>query len=372
MADKRGAIVAIDPQDGGLLGMVSKPDYDLSLFSGVTPPELWAALNTDESRPLFNRATLTRYPPGSTFKLILAVAALENKIVSPSWRVTCGGAFRLGNKIFKDVHTHGSVDMMDAIKRSCNVYFYQLMLKTGLDHWSHYASEFGFGQTTDIDIYEESPGLLPSTEFMDRRYGPKGWTKGFLPSLGIGQGELGVTPVQMACYAMMFANKGTFYRPHAVRAVVDKTSEEIRPTSYSVRQVELASSTWELVREGMREVVQESGGTGGGARVKGIESGGKTGTAQNPHGKDHAWYIGFAPFENPRIAIAVLIENAGFGGAIAAPVAGLCIERYIYGRLIRFDRNADISAAKNAPRAPQDISASVTPGRDRPQHHTGN
>jgi penicillin-binding protein 2 len=372
MADKRGAIVAIDPQDGGLLAMVSKPDYDLSLFSGVTPPELWGALNTDEARPLFNRATLTRYPPGSTFKLILAVAALENNIVSPSWRVTCGGAFRMGNKVFKDVHTHGSVDMMDAIKRSCNVYFYQLMLKTGLDHWSHYASEFGFGQTTDIDIYEESPGLLPSTEFMDKRYGPKGWTRGFLPSLGIGQGELGVTPVQMTCYAMMFANKGIYYRPHAVRAIVDKTTKEIRPTSYSVRQVELAPSTWELVREGMRKVVQESGGTGGGARVKGIESGGKTGTAQNPHGKDHAWYIGFAPFENPSIAIAVLIENAGFGGAFAAPVAGLCIERYIYGRLIRFDRKFDAGTAKNVQRAPQVISASDTPGRDQPQHHTKN
>lgn len=372
MADRRGAIVAIDPQDGGLLAMVSKPDYDLSLFSGVTPPELWGALNTDEARPLFNRATLTRYPPGSTFKLILAVAALENNIVSPSWRVTCGGAFRLGNKVFKDVHTHGSVDMMDAIKRSCNIYFYQLMLKTGLDHWSHYASEFGFGQTTDIDIYEESPGLLPSTEFMDKRYGPKGWTRGFLPSLGIGQGELGVTPVQMACYAMMFANKGIYYRPHAVRAIVDKTTKEIRPTSYSVRQVELAPSTWELVREGMRKVVQESGGTGGGARVKGIESGGKTGTAQNPHGKDHAWYIGFAPFDNPSIAIVVLIENAGFGGAVAAPVAGLCIERYIYGRLIRFDKNFDLGTAKNVQRVPQVISASVTPGRDQPQHHTKN
>ena len=374
MTDRRGAIVAIDPRDGGLLALVSKPDYDLSSFSGVTPPDLWRALNADEERPLFNRATLTRYPPGSTFKMILAAAALENNIVSPSWRITCGGSFRFGNKVFKDVHTHGSVDMMDAIKRSCNVYFYQLMLKTGLDLWSKYGSEFGFGQTTDLDIYEESPGLLPSTEFMNKRYGPKGWTRGFLPSLGIGQGELGVTPVQMACYAMLCSNKGMFYRPHSVRAIVDKTTGQAEPTGQVMRKVELAPATWELLREGMRKVVQEPGGTGGAARVKGIESGGKTGTAQNPHGKDHAWYIGFAPFDNPTIAIAVLIENAGFGGAFAAPVAGLCIERYVFGRLIRFDRSHEISTVKDTSmqRGPKTISAAVAPGINQPQPHPEN
>jgi len=375
MTDKRGAIVALDPQDGGLLAMVSKPDYDLSSFSGITPPEAWQALNSDESRPLFNRATLTRYPAGSTFKMILAIAALENNVVSPSWGVNCNGAFRFGNKVFKDIHVHGAVRMVDAIKRSCNVYFYQLMLKTGLDAWSHYASEFGFGQPTDIDIYEENPGLLPTTEFMNKRYGPKGWTRGFLPSLGIGQGELGVTPIQMACYAMMLGNKGIFYRPHAVRAIVDKTTKEAQPVPTAMRHIRLAESTWEVVREGMREVVQEPGGTGAAARVKGIESAGKTGTAQNPHEKkDHAWYIGFAPFDKPTIAIAVLIENAGFGGAFAAPIAGQCIERYIYGRLIRYDRNGEIKAVKGTAvqKEHQIISAATAPGQDQIQQQTRN
>src|SRR5262245_19219446 len=132
MADRRGALVALDPRTGGILAIVSKPDYDLSLFSGVTPPQVWSALNTDEGRPLFNRSTLTRYPPGSTFKMVLAIAALEKGVVSPSWRVNCEGSFRLGNKVFKDLHVHGSTDMVEAIQRSCNVYFYQLMLKVGL------------------------------------------------------------------------------------------------------------------------------------------------------------------------------------------------------------------------------------------------
>ncbi len=372
MADKRGAVVALDPQDGGVLALVSKPDYDLSLMSGVTPPEVWRSLNADESKPLFNRATLTRYPPGSTFKMILAVAALEGNVVSPSWRINCTGAFRVGNKVFKDVHTHGTVDMLDAIKRSCNVYFYQLMLKTGLDAWSHYGAEFGFGERANVDIGEESPGLLPTTEYMDKRYGPKGWTRGFLPSLGIGQGELGVTPLQMACYAMILANKGIRYQPHTLSAIVNKVSRAKQPVVPEKRIIKLSESTWELVREGMRRVVQEPGGTGGLARVKGVESGGKTGTAENPHGKDHAWYIGFAPFDHPRIAIAVLIENAGFGGTFAAPIAGMCIEQYLYGRLIRFEKGFEITPVKQAETTTSEktISEVTLPGGEQHQQHS--
>jgi penicillin-binding protein 2 len=252
--------------------------------------------------------------------------------------VNCTGAFRFGNKVFKDLHVHGSVDLVTAIQRSCNVYFYQLMLKTGLDTWAQYADEFGFGHLTGVDISEENPGLIPNTAYMDKRYGPRGWTKGFLPSLGIGQGEVGVTPLQMACYAMALANKGEYHQPHAVRAVADKLNHTIDTVAYQTRLIPLAPSTWEVVREGMRRVVEEPGGTGSMARIQGIHVAGKTGTAENPHGKDHAWFVGFAPLENPTIAICVLIENAGFGGTAAAPVAGLCMERYLYGRLVRFDQ----------------------------------
>jgi penicillin-binding protein 2 len=336
-SDKRGALVAIDPRDGGILAFVSKPDYSLSLLSGVTPRSVWRDLNTNPERPLFNRATLTRYPPGSTFKMILALAALEEGIITPDWTIHCGGGFQFGNKLFKDLHVHGSVNVDKAIQQSCNVFFYRLMLMVGLDTWSRYAAMFGFGKPTGLDISEESPGLLPSTAYMNKRYGERGWTRGFLVSLGIGQGELGVTPVQMAAYAMALANKGKYYQPHAVAAFVDRATDSTRLNDFTTRKISISDNTWNIVREGMRKVVEVPGGTASAARVRGIESAGKTGTAQNPHGKDHAWYIGFAPFNDPTIAIAVLVENAGFGGAIAAPIAGMCIEQYLYGRMIRFD-----------------------------------
>jgi penicillin-binding protein 2 len=332
MVGKRGALVALDPADGGILAIVSAPDYDLSWFSGVTPPRIWKQLNQDPSVPLFNRATLTRYPPGSTFKMVLALAALEHGIVKPSWRVSCGGSYRVGIKVFKDLHVHGSVDMLTAIQKSCNVYFYQLMMKTGLDPWSAMGKAFGFGKATGIDISEENPGLLPTTAYMNRRYGPAGWTRGFLPSLGIGQGELGVTPLQMACYAAALANSGVWHQPHAVWGVANRAENRIDTLSlYPPHRMPVSAGSWKVIREGMRRVVEEPGGTGTLARIPGITSAGKTGTAQNPHGPDHAWYVGFAPFDAPRIAIAVLVENAGFGGTAAAPIAGKCMERYLTG-----------------------------------------
>jgi penicillin-binding protein 2 len=330
MTGHRGAVVAIDPEDGGILAQVSEPDYDLSLFSGVTDPDLWRALNTDEATPLFNRATLTRYPPGSTFKMIVAIAALENKVATPAWSVTCGGSFRFGRKVFKDLHVHGTCDMLRALQVSCNVYFYQLMLKVGLDRWAQIGREFGFGQTTGIDIGEESPGLLPTTDYMNKRYGVNGWTKGYLVSLGIGQGELGVTPLQMACYAMALGNKGQYHQPHAVLGISDpEDPAQIDTLLTDTRTIKLQPSTWSVVREGMRRVVMETGGTGGLARIPGVQVAGKTGTAQNPHGPDHAWFVGFAPFDHPVIAIAVLVENAGYGGSYAAPIAGKCMARYM-------------------------------------------
>jgi penicillin-binding protein 2 len=158
-----------------------------------------------------------------------------------------------------------------------------------------------------------------------------------LPSLGIGQGELGVTPLQMACYAMVLANSGEYHQPHAVRALLTKEAHTPDTLAFQSRRLSFAPQTWDIIREGMRRAVQLPGGTGGLARVKGIEVAGKTGTAQNPHGLDHAWFVGFAPYDHPRIAIAILIENAGFGGSYAAPIAGLCIERYLNGRLTRYD-----------------------------------
>jgi penicillin-binding protein 2 len=218
-----------------------------------------------------------------------------------------------------------------------------------------------------VDIYEENPGLLPTTEWMDKRYGVNGWTRGFLPSLGIGQGELGVTPLQMAAYAMVLGNKGHYHQPHAVRSVIRKGTQDTLNIGYKEREIRLAEGTWRVIREGMRGVVEEPGGTGGLARVKGIQSGGKTGTAQNPHGKSHSWYIGFAPFDTPRIAIVAMIENVGYGGSYAAPIAGMCIEHYLYGRLVRFDRpprtGQAIVQASEAEQAPDMPLSSAEEGR---------
>ena len=331
LTGKRGAIVALDPQNGEILALASRPDYNLSTFSGVTPPEVWDSLNSHIDKPLFNRATMTRYPPGSTFKMALATAALQEKIIETNWKVDCRGSFHLGTKSFKCSTTggHGSVNIVEAIEKSCNVFFYHLMLATGLDFWTKYGSLFGFGRPTGIDIGEETTGLLPSEEYFDRVYGKGRWTRGYLVNLAIGQGELGASPLQMACYAMALANGGTIYQPHAVRAIYNKRSGKIDSVRQQARTIPVAHQVWQIMRRGMYLVVNGSGGTGKAARVPGIAVAGKTGTAQNPHGEDHAWFIGFAPFENPRIALCILLENAGFGGTQAAPLAGVLIAKFL-------------------------------------------
>jgi penicillin-binding protein 2 len=335
LADKRGAVVAMDPNNGGIIALVSKPDFDLDLLSGVTTQEVWKSLNTDEGKPLYNRATLTSYPPGSTFKMLLATAALQEGVINENWRVNCTGSFRFGNKVFKDLHVHGSTNVVEAIQRSCNVFFFQLMLKTGFEKWNHYGKEFGFGSPTGIDILEENAGLLPSVEYYDRRYGKGKWTQGYLVSLGIGQGEVGVSPLQLAEYASILANEGKFFKPRVVSGIKNKRTGKLLKIASESRDVHLSQLVWNLVREGMYRAVNLPGGTGAAAKVPGIIIAGKTGTAENPHGKAHAWFVGFAPYENPRIAICVLVENVGFGGVFAAPIAGQCIEKYIYGDIIR-------------------------------------
>ena len=335
MTNYSGALVAMDPTDGGILAFVSKPDYDPSIMSGVTPADLWSELQSNSEKPLFNRASLTRYPPGSTFKMVLAAAALQEGIIDENYRINCSGGFRFGNRVFKDLHVHGSVNIVEAIQKSCNVFFYQLMLKVGFDKWNEYGRRFGFGLSTNTDTGEETTGLLPSVEYYDSRYGKGKWTQGYLISLAIGQGEVGVSPLQMARYASALANGGIVYRPHAVEFIRNKETNKVDPVRHDSTLVGLSPRVMGLIREGMQRVVQAPGGTGGMARIQGVISAGKTGTAENPHGKDHAWYIGFAPFENPKIAVAVLLENSGFGGAKAAPLAGLVMERYLYGQLIR-------------------------------------
>ncbi len=330
LADRKGAIVAIDPNNGELLAMVSKPDFDLTDFSGKISSEVWNRLNTDPDKPLFNRATMTRYPPGSTYKMVSALASLQTGIMKPSSTISCEGSFRFGDKVFKDHGAYGSIGFVKSIESSVNVFYYKLILKIGFQNWTKYGKEFGFGQKTGIDIPEETSGLLPSEEYFDKVYGPKGWTQGYLVSLGIGQGELGVSPLQMAEYCAILANSGTFYQPHFVKFLKNPNSGELTPVSYRKRELNIEGQYFEIVRRGMYYVVN-GGGTARSIRTPYVDIAGKTGTAQNPHGRDHSWFIAFAPFDNPKIAVCVMVENAGFGATVAAPIAQRIILKYLLG-----------------------------------------
>lgn len=335
MVDKMGAIVALDTRNGGILVFVSKPDFDPRLLSGKISPQIWSELLNDPRQPLFSRVIQGAYPPGSTYKVVAALAALEEKIITPKWTAFCPGYFKLGRKTIKCWNTggHGKLDLMGAIKNSCNVYFYQLGLKIGLNVWEKYSKLLFFGQPTGIDLPNENRGLVPSVEYFNKQYGEKGWTKGVLANLAIGQGELLTTPLQMAQLAMILATRGVLHTPHLTDYLIDKkTGNKIAFPVQSKYTSGISTKNYDIIRKAMRQVVD--GGTGWRAGVYGINVAGKTGTAQNPHGDDHAWFIGFAPYENPEIAIAIIIENGGGGGSFAAPLANLVLEKYFYHKLL--------------------------------------
>jgi len=331
MEGKRGALIAMDTRNGEILSFLSKPDYDVSKLSGVISSQLWDELLNDPYHPLYDRACQSGYPPGSTYKLVAAVAALNENLITPARKSTCPGYFRIGNKVVKcwKAKGHGTLDLEGAIKNSCNVYFYQLGMFIGLDAWYKYSDLFRFGMKTGIELTNENPGLVPSIPYYDRVYGKGRWTKGMLANLAIGQGEVLVTPLQMVQFTSILANRGKWYQPHLGMKMEDPITRIQENLPHQSAQVEeIKPAVFDIVLEGMREVVD--GGTGGRASIFGIESAGKTGTAQNPHGNDHAWYIGFAPFENPEIAICVIVENGGSGGAISAPIAGAYLKKYFF------------------------------------------
>jgi len=326
---KSGAVVAIDPRDGGVLAFCSEPDFDLDILNGTTRKKEWAEIALSPQKPLYNRAIQAVYPPGSTYKMVLAIAGLEEGVIKPQDTILCTGGWNFGGRTFHchGGHAHGTVNLKKAIIESCNIYFYQLMLKVGLERWNKYGRMFGFGQREGIDIAGERKGLLPDAAYYDRRYGKKRWTRGYLVSLGIGQGELGATPLQLANYTATIANNGTLHEPHVVKGYRDTRTGIYVPMQHASNVLPVSKQTFAIIKEGMQGVVLQ--GTGTLAQVPGITVAGKTGTAQNPHGQDHAWFICFAPVENPQIAIAVLVENAGFGGSISAPIAREMIRYYL-------------------------------------------
>ncbi|MBA4250615.1 MAG: penicillin-binding protein 2 [Chlorobiaceae bacterium] len=348
LGDRTGAIVAIEPTTGEILAMVSSPNYDLNMFSYVTPRAFLHELMNDPKKPQFNRATMSAHPPGSTFKIMTAIIGLELGIIDDKSSYFCGGGFTFG-RFFRCLGKHGSINVVTAIEKSCNTYFYQLILKIGADNLYKYSKKFGFGRKLKIDISEESAGLIPNEEYYRRIYGDN-WPRGILVSLGVGQGEVSTTPLQLAHFTALVANNGQSYVPHLAKGYLNENKNLI-PFTFPEEDVEIKQSVFDLVKKGMYLVVNGNG-TARHLHIPDIAIAGKTGTAQNPHGEDHAWFIGFAPYENPKIAICVLVENAGFGGTHAAPIAKKMIENYVRRKLNLFPPTvAEKSIEKVSPNA---------------------
>lgn len=329
MSNYSGTAIAVDPTNGEILSFVSAPQYDLSFFAGVTSNSIWDSLVSDKSKPLFNRGTISMYPPGSTFKMIVAAAAIDEGIIAPSYSVFCDGGLQFGDRFFKCTHHHGKVNLNRAIERSCNTYFYKLILKVGIDNLTKYIKKFHFGEKTGIDISPESEGLVPSRDYYNRVYGKGKWSKGNLLNLSIGQGEILTTPIQLAQYTSLIANSGITKTPHFAKGYIKTTSNEFIAFKYDSVKVDVSKKSFKIIKKAMKDVVNDKDGTGFGIKLKEISISGKTGTAQNSHGKDHSIFIAYAPSDNPKIAVAVIVENVGFGSTFAAPIAKEMITTYL-------------------------------------------
>lgn len=341
MQGKTGSIVAIRPQTGEILAMVSAPTYDPSLLVGRQRSVNFPILSTDPTKPLFNRAIQAWYPPGSTFKTINALIGLAEGTVTPNTRYPCSHGYTIGS-FHLGCHGHASpLDLRQSIQNSCNAYycyeFRELIdnkkfgsVKVGLDCWKDHLVKFGLGYKLGIDIANENRGFIPNSAYYDKVKG-KNWNSLGVVSLSIGQGELLLTPIQMANVAATIANKGWFITPHVVHKI---SGGHIDSLYTQRRETGIDTAAFTVVQDGMEAAVWSPfGGTARAAQIPGIKVCGKTGTAQNPHGRDHSIFMAFAPRENPQIAISVYVENAGFGATWAAPIAALMIEKFINGSI---------------------------------------
>ena len=327
-----GAIVAIDPRNGEVLAMASYPSYDANIFSSVIPESLWNEITADSTHPLLNRPLNGMYPPGSTTKLLTLGAGLEEGLVNYNTTFKpCLGGYQLGNRFFKcwNPAGHGSLNGVHSIEQSCDTYFYQLALKLGVDGLSHYFDLCGFGKTTDIDLPGESQGLNPNSKYYDQRYGKKKWSRGLALNNAIGQGEILINIIQLAQFFAGLGNNGQVYQPHLLRRVVQPDKSFIEPGKKLAFNLPFSRHTLDILLEGLGLVVSGEHGT---ARVllnHQYTVGGKTGTAQNPHGGEHSWFVGMAPLDNPEIVVVAIVENAGHGSEVAAPLVGQVIKKYM-------------------------------------------
>jgi penicillin-binding protein 2 len=335
MKNKLGSIVAIEPSSGEILSMISSPSYDPNLLVGRDLGKNYVVLQKDSLKPLLNRSTGSIYPPGSIFKLVMSLVGMQEGVITENSGFPC-------TKSLVGCHNHPSAqNIRQAVKMSCNPYYYYVVRKiiqqgkhnsqfkdaaVGLDIWAKYVRSFGLGAKSQTDFGGMAQGLIPDKVYYDKIYGEYRWAYSTIYSICIGQGEVTVSPFEMANLAVIMANRGFYYHPHLIK---DIEGEDI-PLKYTQKNYTMVDTSYfPIVVDGMKGVVNESGGTARRARLDSIIVCGKTGTAQNPHGEDHSIFIAFAPMDNPQIAIAVYIENAGFGGTWAAPIASLLIEKYL-------------------------------------------
>lgn len=323
-----GSLVAIEPSSGEILAYISAPSYNLEEFASVTSVKQLNEIRNDPTKPLFDRASNSIYPPGSTYKMLAALIGLEEKIINKNSTIFCKGGYQFGNRFFKCHGSHGTTNVVSAIEHSCNTFFYKLILDIGLERWADYLRMFGFGSSTKFDLAADAVGIVPDTKYYNKVYGEKKWGRGMLISLGIGQGELSVTTLQQAQYIALLANYGKTKSPHVGKGFLEGLYQEFTPFNFEDKVINISKENFDLVREGMFKVVNGNG-TARHIRLPNIDIAGKTGTSQNPHGEDHALFVAFAPYENPQIAIAVIVENVGFGGTHAAPIAQKVIKTYL-------------------------------------------
>ena len=344
MTNKRGSIVAIEPKTGEVLTLVSAPNFDPGLLVGRIRSDNFSRLSADTIKPLFNRALMASYPPGSTFKPINGLIALQEQVITPGTLFGCSNGY-----LFVGCHSHASpLNLEAAIMNSCNGYFCQAYRRTlenthyksvteAYEKWRGYLSQFGLGSRLGTDFVNELPGFIPTTGYFDRYYGKDRWKALTVISMAIGQGEIGTTPLQMANMTAAIANRGFYYAPHVIKSVGQNGF--IDPRFLQKHKIAIDSANFEEVILGMDAAVNGGAGkTAGVAALKDIIVCGKTGTAQNPHGKEHSVFVAFAPKDDPQIAIMVFVENAGFGATYAAPIASLMIEKYLKGEVTNKER----------------------------------
>lgn len=337
MEGKIGGAVAIDPKTGGILSMVSAPQYDVERLAGRMDFAYWQSINTDRRTPLFNRAISSRQPPGSTFKPFMGLVGIELGIVDIETEIYNSGAYVRGRR-YNDLADPGYYDMKKALKYSSNTYYLWIMDRLAqrgkLNEWARLLNDFGFGVRNNIDLPFETAGIIPDSTYMNRNFGERQWGIGDLMSLGIGQGMVSLSPLQMAVATASLANGGYRVQPHLVRQIrfADEESNSNIPERHKIEWIK--EENLAAVKRGMKESM-EVGGTNYYAFTRDIEIHGKTGTAQNPHGRNHGWFIAYAPADDPQIAVAVLMENSGYGSVSASPIASLMIEQFLTGEITR-------------------------------------